>query len=82
LHSIAAALKPLKVMTDALSIESCVAISAVKPILNHVTDKLEAEDVDTNMTRKIKECHKVDLELRYIDEDIKQLLELIPFFDP
>jgi len=82
LHSIAAALKPLKVMTDALSGESCVTISAVKPILSHISDKLEEEDGDTDMTREIKERIKVDLELRYIDEDIEQLLELTSFLDP
>ena len=37
LLSIIAALKPLKVMTDALLGESCITISAVKPILNHIT---------------------------------------------
>ena len=69
-------------MTDALSGESCVTISAVKPILSHISDKLEEEDGDTDMTREIKERIKVDLELRYIDEDIEQLLELTSFLDP
>jgi len=55
LYSIAAALRPLKVMTDALSEESCVTISAVKPILSHISDKLEEEDGDTDMMREIKE---------------------------
>ena len=34
------------------------------------------------MTREVKERIKVDLELRYIDEDIEQLLELTSFLDP
>ena len=46
LHSIAAALKPLKCMTDALSGESCVTISAVKPILNHLPEKVLVADDD------------------------------------
>ena len=36
LESIAAALKPLKAMTDALSGEQCVTMSAVIPLLNHI----------------------------------------------
>ena len=84
LESIASALKPLKVMTDALAGESCVTISAVKPILNHIISKLEEEDDDhdTDMTKEIKERIKVDLELRYLNDDIRQLLELASFLDP
>ena len=83
LLSITAALKPLKVMTDALSGESCVTISAVKPILNHIINELKEEEGDTEMTREIKERIKVDLELRYLgDGDIGQLLELASFLDP
>ena len=37
LDSISAALKPLKEMTDALSGEKCVTVSAVKPLLKHIT---------------------------------------------
>lgn len=69
-------------MTDALAGESCVTISAVKPILNHITSKLEEGDDDTDMTKEIKERIKVDLELRYLDDDIGQLLELASFLDP
>jgi len=54
----------------------------VKPILSHVTDKLKEEDGDTDMKRKIKEQIKADLELRYINENIEQLLELTTFLDP
>ena len=80
LLSITAALKTLKVMTDALSGESCVPISA---ILNHIISKLKEEEGDTEMMREIKERIKVDLELRYLgDDDIGQLLELASFLDP
>ena len=49
LQSVAATLKPLKCMTDALSGESCVTVSAVKPLLNHLLEKvLVAYDDDTN----------------------------------
>ena len=83
LLSITAALKPLKVMTDALSGESCVTISAVKPLLNHIINELKEEEGETEMTREIKERIKVDLELRYLgDGDIGKLLELASFLDP
>ena len=81
LQSIAAALKPLKAMTDALSGEQCVTISAVKPILGHIATQLEDKEDDTELTKEIKERIRVDLELRYINEDIKKLLELTSFLD-
>ena len=40
LQAVAAALKPLKEMTDALSAEKCPTISAVKPLLNHLTTEV------------------------------------------
>jgi len=40
-------------MTDALAAEKCVTVSAVKPLLNHITEEvLVAEDDDTDLTRK------------------------------
>ena len=59
LHSIAAILKPLKCMTGALSGESCVTISAVKPLLNHLLQKvLVADDDDTHLRKEMKEGSK------------------------
>ena len=83
LHSIAAALKPLKCMTDALSGESCVTISAVKPLLNHLLEKvLVADDDDTDLTKEMKERIKVDLQLRYLESEFDHLLEVSSFLDP
>ena len=82
LLSITAALKPLKAMTDALSGESCITISAMKPLLNHIINELKEEDGDTDMTKEIKERVKVDLELRYLGDEIGQLFELTSFLDP
>ena len=62
LQSIAAALKPLKYMADALSVESCIIISAVKPLLNYLLEKvLVPDDDDTDLTKEMKERIKVDL---------------------
>ena len=82
LLSITVVLKPLKAMTDALSGESCITISAVKPILNHIINELKEEDGDMDITKEIKERVKVDLELRYLGDEIGQLLELTSFLDP
>ena len=83
LQSIATALKPLKFMTVALSGESCDTISAVKPLLNHLLEKvLVADDDNTDLMKEIKERIKVDLELRYLDSEFDHLLELSSFLDP
>ena len=82
LQSIAGALKSLKCMTDALSGESCVTISAVKPLLNHLLEKVLVADDDTDLTKEMKERIKVDLELRYLDSEFDHLLEVSSFLDP
>jgi len=52
LQSIADALKRLKTITDALSAEKFVNISAVKSLLSHLTEEvLVAEDNDTDLTK-------------------------------
>ncbi len=64
LDSISAALKPLKEMTDALSGEKCVTVSAVKPLLNYITtDILVDKEGDSELTKEMKERVKVDLEI-------------------
>ena len=83
LESVTATLKPLKCMRDALVGENCVTVSAVKPLLNHLLEKvLVAEDDDTDLTKEMKERIKVDLELRYLDSELDHLLELSSFLDP
>ena len=82
LQSVAAALKPLKVMTDALSGEKCITISAVKPLLNDLINEVLVEKEDTELTKEMKEKIRVDIELRYTDADFEHLLELSSFLDP
>jgi hypothetical protein len=56
LDSISVALKPLKEMTDALSGDKCVTVSAVKPLLNYVTtDILVEKEGDSELTKEMKE---------------------------
>ena len=83
LDSIVGALKPLKEMTDVLSGEKGVTVSAVKPIVHYITTEvLVAKDEDTGLTKEMKERMKVDLELRYSDSCLDQLLSLASFLDP
>ena len=77
LESIAVALKPLKAMTDALSSEQCVTISAVMPLLSHIYSTMEHEVNDTEMTDEIEELIMEDLKIRCMDPDMRQLLELV-----
>ena len=75
LQSVAGALKVLKVMTDALSGEKCITISAVKPLLSHLINEVLVEkEEDTELTKVIKEKIRVDMELRYADGDFEHLL--------
>ena len=83
LQSIAAALKGLKSMTDALAAEECVIVSAVKPLLSYLTEEvLVAENDDTSLTKEIKRRIKDDLEARYENSDFNFLLQLSSFLDP
>ena len=83
LDSLSAALKPLKEMTDALSGEKCVTVSAIKPLLSHLTSVvLVDKQGDTGLTKEIKERVKVDLEIQYSNPELSQLLELSSFLDP
>ena len=73
----------LKCVTDTLSGESCITGLAIKPLLNHLLEKmLVAEDYDTDVTKEMKERIKVDLELRYLDTDFDHLLEISSLPDP
>ena len=54
--TVAAALKPLKEMTNALSAEKCPTISAVKPLLSHITTVVLADsEDDVELIKEIKE---------------------------
>ena len=62
LQAVAAALKPLKEMTDALSAEKSLTISAVKPLLNYfTTEVLVDKNDDVELTTEIIELIKEDM---------------------
>ena len=82
LQAVATTLKPLEEMTDALSAEKCPTISAVKPLLNHLsTEVLVDKENDVELT---KEKIRVDMEMRYVepalDAGVDHLLQLSCFF--
>ena len=53
-------------LTDVLSAEKHITISAVSPLLNHLTNEILKEaDGDTSLTAQMKCIIRVDLESRY-----------------
>ena len=83
LDSITGALKPLKEMTDVLAGEKGVTVSAVKPIVQYITTEvLVAKEEDSTLTKEMKERMKTDLEVRYSNPDVDQLLSIASFLDP
>ena len=63
IDSMIAALDPLGELTDVLSAEKHITISAVCPLINRITkEMLKEADGDTSLTAQIKRVIKVDLE--------------------
>lgn len=68
LEAIASVLEPLSTFTDALSGEYCVTISAVAPLLNHITTVILLETASDNAIAK--EMKKIIREGRYLVTDM------------
>lgn len=81
LESINQALQPLQEFTDALSGESYVSVSYVKPVLHLMnTSVLAAKEEDSDLTKSIK--MKI---LDYMNNDnpaTQELLDMTSFMDP
>ena len=55
LETVASVLKPIYIFTDALSGEKHVTISAVRPLLSHITNSLlAASEQDTTLATQMK----------------------------
>ena len=66
-----------------LSGEKYVSISAVKPVLSHMsTEALAESDDDSPLTKDIKRRILTDIESRYLDPEVDELLDLASFLDP
>uniref|UniRef100_A0A1X7VK73 HAT C-terminal dimerisation domain-containing protein n=1 Tax=Amphimedon queenslandica TaxID=400682 RepID=A0A1X7VK73_AMPQE len=85
LQAIHTVLSPLSSLTDILSADSYVTVSAVIPFL-HLIDKkfLKKESIDTQLTHDIKKHIRDDLNERYSNrgKDIKVILKTAMFLDP
>lgn len=84
LQSIDRALSPLLSLTDILSGESYVTVSAVLPMLQLIEGHiLKEDDADTPLTRDLKRRIVTDLVSRYpSDSDVSEMLQLATFLDP
>ncbi len=75
-------LDPLSKFTDALCSETRVTLSAIKPVLDHITgDVLEENDEDPALTKQMKRAMREDLNNRYT-EKAKGVMQMACFIDP
>ena len=83
LDSMIAVLKPLRELTDVLAAEKRISISALKPLVERICNKMLApNDEDTDLAKDMKAWIKCDLLRQYSDPEIDQLLSVCSFLDP
>ena len=83
LESIDKALSPLHELTDALSGEKYVTVSAVIPMIELLKSKiLKVDPADSQLTRSLKNLIKNDLSRRYVDDEVTSLLDITSVLDP
>ena len=83
LTSINAFVAPLEGLTDTLSGETHVTISAIKSVLQHLCDELLAvSDDDSELTKEMKERCKTKILQQYGSSDTIKLLDIATFLDP
>nr|XP_055027515.1 E3 SUMO-protein ligase ZBED1-like [Misgurnus anguillicaudatus] len=77
------AVKPLQDFTDALSGESYVSVSCIKPVLHlFKTSLLLPEEEDLELTKTIKANIMRYLESKYCDLEKEELLDIATLLDP
>jgi len=83
LKTVSDILKPLSYLTDALACEKQITASAVYPVLKHVRKKLTVDDTwNIAMAIQIKQTIWTDLEKRYTDPVVIEVLGIASFLDP
>ncbi|KAF0028001.1 hypothetical protein F2P81_019088 [Scophthalmus maximus] len=83
LESINKAVKPLQEFTDALSAESYVSVSFIKPVLHlFKTSLLQPEEEDTELTKTIKGKIMRHPDDKYSDPVKDELLDMSSLVDP
>ena len=83
IDSMISVLKPLRKLTDALAAEKRVSVSAVKPLVQSICNKVLAlSDEDTDLAKEMKSRIKSDLLQRYSEPEIDKLLSRCCLVDP
>ena len=87
LQAIDKAVSPLSSLTDILSGEQYVTVSAVLPMLHILeTDSLKVQEADTQLTKDIKHRIIADNQLRYtqskLTENVILMVQVASFLDP
>lgn len=83
LESINQALQPLQEFTDALSGESYVSVSYVKPVLHLMnTSVLVAKEEDSDLTKSIKMKILDYMNSKYDNPATQELMDMTSFMDP
>ena len=76
-------LKLLSFLTDALAGEKEVTASAVFPVLKHIKKTLAVDnDKDTTLAKDVKRIISSDLESRYMETEVSDVLDFASFLDP
>ena len=83
LEIVSQVLQPLSVFTDALSGESQVTVSAIRPLLKHITTSLlSVSTSDCMLIKDMKKTITDSLGSRYICQEVLELIDKCSFLDP
>ena len=83
IEALCTVLEPFSYLTDALSGEKSVTVSAIRPVMKHIVDVLTVvKDSDSRFIKEVKQKINNDITKRYDDESIQQLLDKSAFLDP
>ena len=76
-------LKPFKDVTVQVSAVKYVTTSAIQPLIHHLTQKaLRVEDADSLAIKSMKQEMAKNLQSRYQEPAVKELLDFVCFVDP
>ena len=82
LETVYTVLKPLSTLTDALSGEKQVTISAIRPVLKHVQDSLTVTTADRALATQMKTAISTNLQRRNNSPELGRLIDKASFLDP
>ena len=83
LEAVSSVLQPLYTFTDALSGEKNVTVLAIRPLLKHILEELLAStDAECALVKEMRETIADDLQARYINGGISELIDMCTFLDP